>query len=81
MTLALECSGPDASSRARHVLEEQAQALGDRVNDLEARASEAKDRLAGAAVAMQQFQVSFRIYSITHLKKIRISHPYIAVKQ
>ncbi|XP_026332692.1 microtubule-actin cross-linking factor 1, isoforms 1/2/3/5 isoform X13 [Hyposmocoma kahamanoa] len=64
VTLALECAGPDASARARHVLEEQAQALGDRVDDLEARAGEAKDRLAGAAVAMQQFQD--KVKSLSH---------------
>lgn len=59
VTLADECAGPDAASRARHVLEEQAQALGDRVDDLEARANDARGRLAGAAAAMQNFQVRF----------------------
>lgn len=72
MTLALECSGPDASSRARLVLEEQAQVLGDRVDDLEARASDAKNRLAGAAVAMQQFQVAES--TPYHLQKLPIDH-------
>lgn len=61
MTLALECCGPDAASRARHVLEEQAQALGDRLDDLEARAGEAKDKLLGAASAVTQFNVSLII--------------------
>lgn len=57
VTLALESSGPEAAGRARQVLEEQAQALGDRLDALEARASDAKGRLAGANAALTQFQV------------------------
>ncbi|KAI5641273.1 spectrin repeat domain-containing protein [Phthorimaea operculella] len=64
VTLAQECAGPDTASRARHVLEETAQALGDRVNDLEDRANEAKGRLAGAAAAMTQFQE--KVKSLSH---------------
>lgn len=58
MTLALECSGPESAGRARQVLEEQAQALAGRLDELEARAADARGRLAGAAAAMTQFQVS-----------------------
>ncbi|XP_022818700.1 microtubule-actin cross-linking factor 1 isoform X19 [Spodoptera litura] len=54
--LALECSGRDAAGRAKAVLEEQAHALADRLDELEARAGEAKGRLAGAAAAMTHFQ-------------------------
>ena len=57
VTLALECSGRDAAGRAKNVLEEQAHALADRLDDLEARAGEAKGRMAGAAAAMTHFQV------------------------
>ncbi|XP_047035660.1 dystonin isoform X33 [Helicoverpa zea] len=56
VSLALECSGRDAASRAREVLEEQAQALADRLEDLEARAGDAKGKMAGAAAAMTLFQ-------------------------
>ncbi|PZC72955.1 hypothetical protein B5X24_HaOG210327 [Helicoverpa armigera] len=56
VSLALECSGRDAASRAREVLEEQAQALADRLEDLEARAGDAKGKMAGAAAAMTHFQ-------------------------
>ncbi|XP_052759149.1 dystonin isoform X17 [Galleria mellonella] len=56
VTLALECCGPDAAARARHVLQEQAQALGDRLDDLQARAGHARGKLAGAAAAMTHFQ-------------------------
>ncbi|XP_049879738.1 microtubule-actin cross-linking factor 1 isoform X17 [Pectinophora gossypiella] len=56
VTLAQECAGPDTASRARHVLEEQAQALAERVDDLEARAGDAKGKLAGAAAALSHFQ-------------------------
>ncbi|XP_050552461.1 dystonin isoform X43 [Spodoptera frugiperda] len=54
--LALECAGRDAAGRAKAVLEEQAHALADRLDELEARAGEAKGRLAGAAAAMTHFQ-------------------------
>lgn len=58
VSLALECAGPDTASRARLVLEEQAQELTDKLQDLEKKASDAKSRLAGAAAAMTHFQVS-----------------------
>ncbi|XP_053618605.1 dystonin isoform X43 [Plodia interpunctella] len=64
VTLALECAGPDTASRARQVLEEQSQALGDRLDDLEARARDAKGRLAGAAEAMAHFQD--KVKSLSH---------------
>ncbi|XP_026728109.1 dystonin isoform X27 [Trichoplusia ni] len=56
VSLALECSGREAGARARQVLEEQAQALAERLDELEARAGDARGRLAGAAAAMTHFQ-------------------------
>ncbi|KOB79446.1 Dystonin [Operophtera brumata] len=64
VTLALESSGPEAAGRARQVLEEQAQALGDRLDALEARAGDAKGRLAGANAALTQFQE--KVKSLSH---------------
>ncbi|XP_075985145.1 dystonin-like protein short stop isoform X26 [Anticarsia gemmatalis] len=71
VSLALECSGRDAAARARSVLEEQAHALADRLDELEARAGEAKGRMAGAAAAMSHFQdkVKSLSHDLTDLEK------------
>ncbi|XP_063388361.1 microtubule-actin cross-linking factor 1 [Cydia fagiglandana] len=56
VTMAHEMAGPDAAGRARHVLDATAGALAERLDELDARAGEARDRLAGAASAMTHFQ-------------------------
>jgi hypothetical protein len=59
--LATECGGTGAGGRARAVVEEQAGALAGRLRDLEQRALDARDALAGATAAVAQFQVTFHI--------------------
>ncbi|XP_063629072.1 uncharacterized protein LOC134800529 isoform X6 [Cydia splendana] len=56
VTMAHEMAGPDAAGRARQVLDATAGALAERLDELDARAGDARDRLAGAASAMTHFQ-------------------------
>lgn len=58
MALAMENGGEEAGARARQVLEETAKNLAERLQDLEKRTDDARDKLAGAAAAYSQFQVN-----------------------
>ncbi|CAG9792786.1 unnamed protein product [Diatraea saccharalis] len=62
--LALECGGKEDSERARGVLQAHTAALADRLTDLEARADDARARLAGATAAVAQFQD--KVKSLSH---------------
>ncbi|XP_061380488.1 microtubule-actin cross-linking factor 1 isoform X17 [Danaus plexippus] len=56
VALAMENGGEEAGARARQVLEETAKNLAERLQDLEKRTDDARDKLAGAAAAYSQFQ-------------------------
>ncbi|XP_052740601.1 microtubule-actin cross-linking factor 1 isoform X26 [Bicyclus anynana] len=64
VALAIEFGGPEAGNRARPVLEETARALAERLQDLEAKTEDARERLAGAAAAFLQFQD--KVKSVSH---------------
>ncbi|XP_045762779.1 dystonin isoform X12 [Maniola jurtina] len=71
VALAIEYGGPEEGNRARPVLEETAKALAERLQDLEAKTEDARERLAGAAAAFSQFQEKVKgvSHDITDLEK------------
>ncbi|CAH2249192.1 jg21743 [Pararge aegeria aegeria] len=71
VALAIEYGGPEAGNRARPVLEETARALAERLQDLEAKTEDARERLAGAAAAFSQFQDKVKgvSHDLTDLEK------------
>ncbi|XP_069355680.1 microtubule-actin cross-linking factor 1, isoforms 1/2/3/4/5 isoform X12 [Maniola hyperantus] len=71
VALAVEYGGPEAGNRARPVLEETAKALAERLQDLEAKTEDARERLAGAAAAFSQFQEKVKgvSHDLTDLEK------------
>lgn len=72
IALAIEYGGPEAGNRARPVLEETARALAERLQDLEAKTEDARERLAGAAAAFSQFQVCYLFPAVIKLTKINL---------
>ncbi|CAB3229877.1 unnamed protein product [Arctia plantaginis] len=64
VSLALESGGRDAGARARSVLDAQVLALAERLDELDARAGDARGRLAGAAAATAHFQD--KVKSLSH---------------